>query len=158
MIIVGYPGIGKTSYALEQDNTIDLDSSFLNDDYGAKFEDWEEIYVKMAIELSKQGNDVFISAHKEVRNWLLWYRGNDDSFRVGLVYPSVNLKDEWIEKLKMRVDNTPRALDRVKEFYTEDVRALEMFSVLFDYSYRIDNMDYDLGTVVHNFKKEAYKL
>ena len=67
MIIIGFPGIGKSSVTRAYDgdtNTtsyIDLESSnFVKDD------NWVEEYCNLAIDLDLQGYNVFVSSHKEV--------------------------------------------------------------------------------------------
>lgn len=71
MIIIGFPGIGKSSvtHAYDGDiNTtgyIDLESSnFVKD------ENWVKEYCDLAIDLELQGYNVFVSSHKKVREYL----------------------------------------------------------------------------------------
>lgn len=157
MIIIGYPGIGKSNLALEQNNVIDLDSSFFKDSDGARFEGWEEIYVNIAIELSNQGNDVFISAHKEVRNWLLWRRQNSERFKIGLIYPCKALKKKWVKRISTR-DADSAALDRVEGFMDSDIAALDIINGMFDCVYVIRDMNYDLCDVLYDFRRKACEL
>lgn len=67
MIIVGYPCIGKSTYAVSHKyKAIDLESSnFIKDG------SWVESYCNVAIGLSEQGYDVFVSSHDDVRKQLL---------------------------------------------------------------------------------------
>lgn len=71
MIIIGFPGIGKSSVTRAYDgdiNTtgyIDLESSnFVKD------ENWVKEYCDLAIDLELQGYNVFVSSHKKVREYL----------------------------------------------------------------------------------------
>ena len=61
-IFVGYPCIGKTSIA-GQDNIIDLDSSTFKDSTGIRYASWVEVYVNIACSLVRQGYKVFLSSH-----------------------------------------------------------------------------------------------
>ena len=60
MIIVGYPCIGKSTYAAGHPyRAIDLESSnFVKDD------NWVKSYCNVAIDLSRQGHVVFVSSHR----------------------------------------------------------------------------------------------
>lgn len=102
MIICGFPGIGKTSLAKNGD-VIDLDSSiFRVTESGVRPLLWEKYYCETASHLSKQGNTVFVSTHKEVLEYL---KNNSDEF-VCVIYPSRALKDFWIERLKNRYEKS----------------------------------------------------
>ena len=91
MIIIGYPGIGKSTLA-GQNNYIDLESSnFWNK--GKRPDDWYIYYCNIALDLSRQGYVVFVSSHEAVRNRLK-YAITDE--RIICIYPSLELKDEWI--------------------------------------------------------------
>ena len=67
-IIIGFPGIGKSTVAKGDTRFIDLESSTFMVD-GQRSEDWYKIYVNVAIDLTKQYN-VFISSHMAVQNYL----------------------------------------------------------------------------------------
>ena len=125
MIIMGYPGIGKTSIAKEDYRFIDLDSSdmLIRGKYGNK-KGWEEIYCNVALMLSKQGYFVFVSTHPKVRERIL---AKDKNAIV--VYPSLSLKKEWTDRLYERYNNnrcrqTHNAWVRAKEHYDEDIEEL----------------------------------
>lgn len=69
MIIIGYPGIGKSTLAGKDHKFIDLESSnFKIED--ERSEDWYKVYCKVAEDLSRQGYIVFVSSHLAVREAL----------------------------------------------------------------------------------------
>ena len=102
MIIVGFPGIGKSSVCSEQFNIdkscIDLESSNFSKQPG-----WEIDYVNVAMDLSRQGYIVFVSSHKEVRMALKSFA---EPSSVLLVFPALELEDMWLERLRNRYQST----------------------------------------------------
>lgn len=101
MIVIGYQGIGKSTLSLCLNDIgipfIDLESGcFWND--GVRADDWYKSYVNIALDLARQGYNVFVSSHKQVREELLKSFRND----IYVCYPSKNLKQEWIMKLRDR--------------------------------------------------------
>ena len=118
MIYVGYPCIGKSSIAGE-DNFIDLESSNFK-----QYNNWVEVYVNTAIQLSNQGYNVFLSTHKDVRNEL---KKKDEPYIA--VFPDLSLEKEWLNKLSFRYLKTPSeknaaALSRWTHF-KEDISDLK---------------------------------
>lgn len=116
MIVIGYPGVGKTTVTKLSEKFIDYDSSMFPKDEG-----WEESYVKNVKALSDQSYVVFIGAHKKVQDLLADYKDN-----VVIVYPGLSLRDAWIKKLTDRYEksNLPsdeRALKRCVSFFSLDV-------------------------------------
>jgi adenylate kinase family enzyme len=154
MIIIGYPGIGKSTLAREGHNSvryIDLESSnFHIDDINRIDRDWADTYCKVAIDLSRQGYDVFMSSHKAVRNYLFRYITPNDY--VVVCYPSLELKSEWLKKLRSRLqydfhpnqehkDKDARALMRAIDEYDRDIDDLHNSG----YEERvIESMEYNL--------------
>ena len=67
MIIVGYPGIGKTTIAKDDYRFIDLDSgdTLIHGKHFRK-KGWEEAYCKVALLLSRQGYFVFVFSNESV--------------------------------------------------------------------------------------------
>jgi hypothetical protein len=122
MIYVGYPGIGKTSTA-KTESIIDLESSnFMID--GERDKNWAIVYAKIAIDLDKQGYNVFVSSHKDVREAL-------KSLKVKFycIFPCLELKSEWIYRLTDRFlyDNSEKnekSLIRCITSYYEDISDL----------------------------------
>lgn len=102
MIIIGYQGIGKSTLAARNLKYIDLESSnFWFDDPETKqrvrHSNWYEMYCNVAEDLSRQGYVVFVSSHQPVREKL----SNSKEYVIACV-PSLDLKDQWIEKLHIR--------------------------------------------------------
>lgn len=118
MIISGYQGIGKSTLARESDKFVDLESShFIIDE--KRSDNWYIIYCRIAESLSQQGYDVFVSSHKEVRDYL----SRTSKERLVLIYPAKSFKDEWIEKLKNRF---------FRDASTKNLRALRGAQYYFD--------------------------
>ena len=115
MIYCGYQGCGKTTYCKNHpDTTIDLDSSAF-----VKREGWEEVYVNIAVAFSNLGKNVFISAHKQVIEYLI---ANEIPFE--LLIPAQNPK-AWRNRLEFRYNVSPTQgnlnalLDFDKNFETD---------------------------------------
>lgn len=145
MIIIGYPGIGKSTLAGRYKEYIDLESSNFNDDFGLKPDGWFIPYCKVAEDLSKQGYRVFVSCHKEVQEYL-----QDSVEYVALCYPSPKLKEDWIKRLLDRYEKTKlekdiNALTNCIRSYSDQIAALERNNffthriVLEDINYTLDN-------------------
>lgn len=143
MIIVGYQGIGKSTLA-GKNNCIDLESGNFWVD-GKRADDWYKPYCQIANHLSEQGYTVFTSSHEVVRKEL--EKSNEKVF---VVFPAINLKDKWIDKLKARYETTGldkdfKALANAEDRYKENITELMTGNLKF---YEITNMDYDLRTIV----------
>lgn len=124
MIVVGYQGVGKTTYCQTDKQAIDLESSLFNKADPL----WYEDYVRVAMSLTAN-HIVFVSAHKVVRDEL-----RKQGAEWVIIMPSLNIKDVWIARLQARYtasgsDKDMRALmhakahfiDSVTELYDEDV-------------------------------------
>ena len=122
MIVVGYPGIGKSTLAGRDYKYIDLESENFWID-GERAEDWYKPYCKIAEHLSEQGYIVFVSSHEVVRQYLV----ENSRELVVLVYPSALLKSAWIDKLEQRyaksgLEKDYKALMNIKYSYIENIR------------------------------------
>ena len=159
MIVVGYQGIGKSTLAARNLKYIDLESSnFWFKDPETKqrvrHSNWYEMYCNVAEDLSRQGYIVFVSSHQPVRERL----SNSKEYVIACV-PSLDLKEQWIEKLKLRYETTGlekdykaymNAEDRFSENITEIMNS--GFTIL-----RISNMSYELQNVIEIFiSREVY--
>ena len=157
MIIVGYPCVGKSTYANSHGygvgySVIDLESSnFIKDG------SWIESYCNVAIDLSKHGYDVFVSSHDAVRKQLL---KNDYKF-IFAIYPSLEIKDEWIERLHSRYLNTKLEKDycawqRAASYYDEDVTAFKEdakhFHGFYEIGHEPEDESYDIASVLDEFE------
>lgn len=131
MIIVGYQGIGKSTYCANHSDAIDLESSNFFID-GKRLDGWEKMYVKIAKHLSDQGFIVFVSSHKGVRKSLLEVRNEDPKTKIYAIapYPNENVKKIWVDKLKERwlysgLDKDWRAYKNAENRYVENIKEIE---------------------------------
>ena len=152
MIIVGYQGVGKSTLAQGTDwfpeeklgdGIIDLESSSFWVD-GKRDENWYKIYANIAHHLSQQGHIVFTSSHALVREEL------KDTDYIQCLYPSLDLKDEWIQKLKERYDESGldkdyKAWKNAEQCYEDNIK--DMMNSGF-HPIVITSMDYDLGEMI----------
>lgn len=100
MIVIGFPGIGKTTLA--GDGFIDLESSnFVRSD-GKRDEEWYITYGRIAEDLSRQGYTVFVSSHELVQHF--FKTSNEE---VVAVFPTADLWKEWANKLAERYFTDP---------------------------------------------------
>lgn len=167
MIVMGYPGIGKSTLAKENnERIIDLESSYFSKDY--------EQYVKVACDLESQGYIVFVSSHVEVGEELKRACKSNPNLIVGVCYPVRDIKDEWIKKLKLRyqetkLDKNKRAADHCEEYYTPDIWYIEeggypdfvlipiksmKYAFYVDDAYDFKNKCKKLSLKVENFNEE----
>lgn len=151
MIIIGYQGIGKSTMA-GQHNCIDLESGnfwFFNKMAGQIVRDsnWYIPYCQIANHLSEQGYIVFVSSHKEVREEL-----KKSKERVVVICPSVELRDEWIAKLKERYERTQLEKDYKAWKNAEDRYEENIWEIIDDdfAGYYIRNLNYSLKGILYN--------
>jgi len=148
MILVGYQGIGKSTLA-GRDNCIDLESGNFWVD-GKRSDDWYKPYCQIAIHLSQQGYTVFTSSHEVVRKQL-----EDCSEKVVVVFPSLDLKEEWIKKLyhrwsETKLDKDFKALANAQDRYNENIAELMTGNLA---TYEIKAMNYQLSDIVQQLLK-----
>ena len=145
MIIIGYQGIGKSTLAGKH-NCIDLESGNFWVD-GKRAEDWYKPYCQIANHLSEQGYTVFTSSHEVVRKEL--EKSNE---KVYVVCPSIELKEQWIAKLKNRYETTGldkdfKALANAEDRYEDNINELVFGNFV---TYEIEDMDYQLIDIVND--------
>lgn len=153
MIIIGYPGIGKSTLAIKEDDVIDLESSNFNDEYGDKIINWYKYYCNVAVDLHKQGNTVFVSNHEDVYKYL-YENYNILKQDIAFIFPCLQLRDGWINKLRDRYikdksKKNENAWLRASNCYREDIEKLITF--IKDTSCRywcIGNIDYSLNQII----------
>lgn len=151
MIVIGYQGIGKSTLAGRERRFIDLESSnfWIN---GARAYDWYKPYCKIAEHLSSQGYIVFTSSHEVVRKELL-----DTKKNLVVCFPSLELKEDWINKLEKRYKQTQlekdyKAFMNAKDRYEENIKELERYCDLSPriIKMKITNLSYDLeASIIH---------
>lgn len=151
MIIVGYQGIGKSTLSNANNKCIDLESGNFWVD-GKRADDWYKPYCQIANHLSEQGYVVFVSSHEVVRKEL-----EKSKEFVCIVYPSLNLQDEWIAKLENRYMQTQSTKDykaymNAKDRYHDNI--VELMNSPLD-SYGIKSMDYNLKDIIETLRMEV---
>ena len=150
MIIIGFPGIGKSTLACNNDKFVDLESSYFKTP-DVRNEDWVVEYCKLAEFLSKNGSIVFISSHKAVRDYIAKMRTNE---LVTCVFPSKRVREQWVKKLEDRymnsgLDKDYRAFIRARDHYDDDIR--ELYSDGIPYKWVITDINYDLEEEIEKF-------
>ena len=158
MIIIGFPGIGKSTLAYNNDKFVDLESSYFKP-VNNRNDDWVVDYCKLAELLSKNGSIVFVSSHKAVRDYISKMRTDE---LVACVFPSERIREQWVKKLEDRYMNSGldkdyrafnkdyRAFIRAKDHYDDDIREL----------YSDDGIAYKwvITDINYNLEAEIYKL
>lgn len=152
MIVVGYPGIGKSTLAGRDYKYIDLESGNFWID-GRRTDDWYKPYCKIAEHLSAQGYIVFVSSHEVVRQYLV----ENSRELVVLVYPSIRLRSAWIDKLEKRyiksgLEKDYKALMNAKYSYVENIRELQESCI--EYKLEINKLSYDLESMLIHLKNQ----
>lgn len=152
MIIIGFPCIGKSSVANEPisgytfSGFIDLESSNF-----AKNDNWVSEYCNVALDLSSQGYDVFVSSHESVRDYLSQFQDNDDIIEV---FPSLNMYNEWIRRLRNRYQNdksdkNKRAYDYVFNNFFSAVESMMyddiQWKLILDGDSHINDLNREIG-------------
>lgn len=149
MIIIGYPGIGKSTLAGRYKEYIDLESSNWNNPDNTKLDNWWWSYGKVAEDLSRQGYRVFVSCHPQVQKYF-----EESNEYVMICYPSLHMKDDWTLKLAQRYEQDRStknlaALNNVDLFYDKQIRALD--ESLFKHKCVLKDMNYILDNEIDNF-------
>ena len=144
MIVIGYQGIGKSTLAKKKSGYIDLESGCFWHD-GDRIDDWYIYYCQIAEHLSSQGNVVFVSSHKPVREYL-----KSSNERAICVYPSILLSEKWKIKLLHRYNETGLEKDHkawlnAEEMYHDNISDLMMCGIPHA---EIDHMNYDLHEII----------
>lgn len=144
MIVIGYQGIGKSTLANKDLRFIDLESGNFWVD-GKRADNWYKPYCQIAEHLSKQGYIVFTSSHEVVRKQLV-----NSEEQVICCAPDLSLKDAWIQKLRIRYEESQlekdyKAYMNAKERFAENIKEIadSGFGVLW-----LVDMNYDLCDLV----------
>lgn len=158
MIVIGYQGIGKSTLVKECNSYIDFESSNFKIN-GGRPDGWEQMYCEAALDLSRQGHVVFTASHKCIRDYLKEHR--DREF-VLIVAPSVDLKDQWLEKLRNRCKETGLVKDRLallnaEDCFNENIKEMQNYANVFPF-YEITDMGYKLGHLFVNLLKDEEVL
>lgn len=154
MIIIGYQGIGKTTLSKKENGYLDFESSsFYSNGFRPKA--WADYYCNAAEDFSRNGFNVFISSHKEVRNKL-----KKSKETVVAVIPSLELKESWINKLLDRYKTTLSEKDHRAYIYAKENFDESILGILNDCEnvIIIESMDYDLDSLLHIYFSEQNSL
>lgn len=155
MIVIGYQGIGKSTLAGKNNKFIDLESGNFWVD-GKRADDWYKPYCQIAEHLSQQGYTVFTSSHEVVRKQL-----ENSNEIVAVVYPSIELKDGWIDRLELRyqcsgLDKDYKALMNAKDRFEENIKELSESNIT--YKIALIDMKYDLEASLIHLENEIEGL
>lgn len=126
-IISAFPGTGKTFYhSKHPETTLDSDSSnfsWILDENGSKTNvrnpDFPNNYIQHVKENIGKYEFIFVSSHKEVRDALI-----KNNIFFYLVYPSINRKNEFIQRYKDR-GNTESFIKLVDDKWVEWISDIE---------------------------------
>lgn len=154
MIVVGYPGIGKSTLCQHRENCIDLESSC----FDKSNKQWYKDYCNVAVDLHKQGNIVLVSNHHLVYKEL---SSKDvlNATNLVFIFPSLQLRDDWITKLghrynKEKTKKNEAAWLRATNCYFEDILNLVNFVKKNNHRYCcINNMEYQLDCIVRGLEE-----
>lgn len=159
MIIIGFPGIGKSSVTRAHNgetNTtgyIDVESSnFVKDD------NWVKEYCGLAIDLDLQGYNVFVSSHKAVREY---FAEKQDIFPdIMEVFPSKEMRAEWLNRLesrymKCKTAKNERALNYMRNNFDAAVDEMERDAIIHKVRITKENMN-DLRKAMVDYWNKWY--
>ncbi len=154
LIMIGYPGIGKSSIA-GKENCIDLESGnfWINN---SRSPDWYIPYCQIALSLADQGFTVLTSSHRKVRTTFELMPIPSNVGRIVIFCPPTSMRSEWLKRLGDRYERTKslkdlRALrnavdnycDNISEFYDSKMPI-----------YNPDTINYDLMDYVKKARKD----
>lgn len=157
MIICGFPGIGKTTLTMKYPHFVDLESSSFKIDNN-RFDNWVTVYAQVAMHLSST-HTVLTSCHKEVRDALhsaiTSSSDNTNIYALGVIYPTLELKDAWLERLYTRYTESKLCKDRLAYEYMKDHYDTAIADIESDKRIdriRLTNMDYDLKSILTDYE------
>lgn len=146
MIVIGFPGIGKSSVANNKANAkyIDLESSNFNLDDGTKVDHWVTVYTNIAFHLAQQSKVVFVSSHNDVHIMIMEKRRTNPELQeipVMIIYPSMGIKAAWLLRLKDRLNNSK---NQSTNEYKKNLAAYEAANKYYDnWVHDLEHRDYN---------------
>lgn len=161
MIIFGYQGIGKSSLANSPAGAlyIDLESSmFRTPMHPERSEDWFQAYGNIVCDLDKQGKFVFSACHQQIRDYIASEKNIKDVV-AAICYPSLELREEWLYRLRQRWMDTqlPKdkaALDFAEASYSSSIKTLDK-DTYYDHII-LNNMNYNLNNILISYYNYKY--
>ena len=163
MIIFGYQGIGKSTLANRNTDTIfiDLESSmFRTPMHPERSEDWFQAYGNIVYDLNKQNKFIFSACHQQIRDYIASEKDLKGVMSV-ICYPSIELREEWLYRLRQRWIDTqlPKdkaALDYAEASYSSSIKALDKDT---DYDHLIlTKMNYNLHDILIGYFNYKYSM
>lgn len=163
MIIFGYQGIGKSTLANRNIDTIfiDLESSmFRTPMHPERSEDWFQAYGNIVYDLNKQNKFIFSACHQQIRDYIASEKDLKGVMSV-ICYPSIELREEWLYRLRQRWIDTqlPKdkaALDYAEASYSSSIKALDKDT---DYDHLIlTKMNYNLHDILISYFNYKYSM
>lgn len=150
MIILGFPGIGKTYAAERSWRMIDLDEWYSKIDWN--YESSPSLYTSLADHLNRQGYDVLIPLDE-------WNLKDLERARMNatIIFPSAELRDDWIERLRVRWEHSGSTKDYyicewIRVHYKEMIDEIKQSQLK---KLEIGTMDYDLYDIILHLRVEA---
>ena len=163
MIIFGYQGIGKSTLANRNIDTIfiDLESSmFRTPMHPERSEDWFQAYGNIVYDLNKQNKFIFSACYQQIRDYIASEKDLKGVMSV-ICYPSIELREEWLYRLRQRWIDTqlPKdkaALDYAEASYSSSIKALDKDT---DYDHLIlTKMNYNLHDILIGYFNYKYSM
>ncbi len=114
LIISGFTGIGKTEFAKNNPDAIDIDSATIHNKTG-----FEQIYIDKIIQNLGVYKFILVSTHRELRDILYATK-----LQTLLVYPQYGLKNEYIARCLQR-GNSYAYAKHVKFIWDECIAELK---------------------------------
>lgn len=123
IILMGFPGVGKTYVKEKYKGSNDLkilDSDSSNFDKS----DFPNNYINYITEQIGKYDIIMVSTHKEVRDAI---KNSSISLMcpIYICYPSLDIKDEWLERLRKR-GNNETFIKLIGENYCNWIKDIEM--------------------------------
>lgn len=146
MIIMSYPGVISE---IKDPKYINLDIQLFYDQ-GKRICNYN-VYCNIALLLSKQGYNVFVSSNKQIRKIL---SACDEEY-ILCIFPSIKLQDKWIKKLEDIYNNTGLDIDytnlmNAKQYYYRDIKSLLSLSKIPKFKLVvIDDTLYNLKNIIY---------
>ena len=151
MIVMGFPGIGKSTMAGKESGYVDLDSSL----FSRLGDQWFKAYADVAYALDGQGFNVFLSTHMEVVDFIGTLKSKYRSpVKVVVCAPCMGLEKFWIKRLEDRWWSAPteenrRAWKSVEGRWSDVLLDLDMACRRYGFRrLEIEGEGYDLGLML----------